>query len=186
MSLDALADEITAAAKKEASSIEKAAKSEAKSMLSEAKDAASAVHDGIIARAEREAAQIRVETVASARQQNQKAQLIARSEELDATWDAVRDAVGSAKLAGRADMLKALVAEAKEAGGDMVLHPVSMDRKALETAAKGFDFGDDVEGLGGFTLESKDGSVVLDYRFDGRLAAVWKASLGTVTDTLFS
>jgi vacuolar-type H+-ATPase subunit E/Vma4 len=45
--------------------------------------------------------------------------------------------------------------------------------------------GDDIEGLGGFVLESKDGSMVLDYRFDSRLEDAWKASLGAVNIALF-
>jgi vacuolar-type H+-ATPase subunit E/Vma4 len=45
--------------------------------------------------------------------------------------------------------------------------------------------GDDIDGLGGFVLESKDGSMVLDYRFDSRLEAAWRASLGTVNASLF-
>ena len=42
----------------------------------------------------------------------------------------------------------------------MVLHPVNTDRKAL--TGKGFDLGDDVDGLGGFILESSEGSILLD------------------------
>ena len=45
--------------------------------------------------------------------------------------------------------------------------------------------GDDIEGLGGFVLESKDGSTVLDFRFDFRLEAAWKSSLGEVNNILF-
>ena len=78
----------------------------------------------------------------------------------------VVEAVSSAKFKGRSDMLKALVAEAKETGTEgMSLRPVSKDRKALEQAAKSIDFGDDIDGIGGFVLESKDGAVVIDYRF---------------------
>jgi vacuolar-type H+-ATPase subunit E/Vma4 len=65
----------------------------------------------------------------------------------------------------------------------MLLRPVSTDRKALEKG--NFSLGDDVEGLGGFVLESKDGSIVLDYRFDSRLEEAWNANLGTVNKTLF-
>ena len=84
------------------------------------------------------------------------------------------------------DSLKALVDDAKEAGRKgMKLLPVAIDRKAIEKVAKGFDIGNDVDGLGGFMLESDDGSVVLDFRFDARLAAAWKSSLGDVNSALF-
>ncbi|RZD49387.1 MAG: hypothetical protein CXT67_10035 [Methanobacteriota archaeon] len=175
MTLEALASEIATAAKKEAKGITDAAKTEAKGILKEANT-----------RAERESTQIKTETVASARQANQKSQLIARREELDATWEAVRDEVGSASMKGRTGLIKALLTQAKgEADKGMILCPVGIDRPALEKASSGFDFGNDVEGLGGFVLETKDGSVVLDYRFDGRLEESWNSCLSSVTSILF-
>jgi len=63
------------------------------------------------------------------------------------------------------------------------VHPVSIDRKAL--TGQGFDLGDDVDGLGGFTLESTDGSIVLDFRFDSRLEDAWKSNLGSVNEAMF-
>ncbi|MDP6888428.1 MAG: hypothetical protein QF454_00155 [Candidatus Thalassarchaeaceae archaeon] len=185
MSLDALADEIAAQAKAEAKALTDEAKKAAKSVKKEAEAEVAEIRDSLISRAERESTQLSTELVASSRQNNQKRELIAKATELDATWDAVKAEVGSAKLAGRAALIKALVAEAKDAGAGMKMRPVSIDRKALEKEAKGFDFGDDVDGLGGFTLESKDGSIVLDYRFDNRLEGAWKSSLGSVNTALF-
>jgi V/A-type H+-transporting ATPase subunit E len=124
-----------------------------------------------------------VEVVASAKQANQKHLLIARREELDETWNSIRVSVASPELKGRSDVLSALLAEASKSGEGMLLRPVSTDRKALEKG--NFSLGDDVEGLGGFVLESKDGSIVLDYRFDSRLEEAWNANLGTVNKTLF-
>ena len=51
--------------------------------------------------------------------------------------------------------------------------------------SKSLDFGDDIEGVGGFVLESKDGSVLMDYRFEGRLRTAWENSLGNVSTVLF-
>jgi|TARA_B100001105_G_scaffold180780_1_gene146167 V/A-type H+-transporting ATPase subunit E len=183
MTLDALANEIAAQAKAQAAAIVSTAKTQAAQIEADAKAEALAAAEIQQARAERESAQLSVEVVASARQANQKQQLIARREELDATWNAAREQVGSADLSGRAGLLESLLAEAKSAGGDMVLLPVSIDRKALKSG--GFTLGDDVDGLGGFVLESTDGSIVLDYRFDSRLEAAWKANLGAVNKALF-
>ena len=186
MTLDALAKEIAAAAREEAKALTDAAKAEARDILSEAKQEAQAMHDQVMEKAERDCAQSRTETVASARQFNQKRLLIARREELDATRGSVREQVGGARLKGRADLLKALVNEAKgEADPDMVLRPVALDRSALQKIGGNFDIGDDVDGIGGFVLESADRSIVLDYRFDGRLDEAWVAALPTVNTALF-
>ena len=183
MTLDALANEIAAQAKAEAESIIAAAKQQAEEIEDEAKAVASSFSSDMKARAERESAQLSVEVVASAKQANQKHLLIARREELDETWNSIRVSVASPDLKGRSDVLSALLAEASKSGEGMLLRPVSTDRKALEKG--NFSLGEDVEGLGGFVLESKDGSIVLDYRFDSRLEEAWNANLGTVNKTLF-
>ena len=67
----------------------------------------------------------------------------------------------------------------------MLLHPVSIDRKALDDASSGFKLGDDTEELGGFILVSKDGAVSLDFRFDGILMTTWDEKLGQVSAKLF-
>ncbi|HJL60076.1 MAG TPA: V-type ATP synthase subunit E family protein [Candidatus Thalassarchaeaceae archaeon] len=186
MSLDALASEIATAAKKEAKAITSDAEAEAKSILDDAKAVAAAFHDDAVVRAERESTQIETESVASTRQANQNAQLVAKREELDATWAAAKGEVASAKLSGRTDLLKHLVSDAKkDAEKNMILCPVALDRAALEKAGTGFDIGDDVSGLGGFVLQTEDGSVVLDYRFDGRLEDAWSKTLSSVSTTLF-
>lgn len=186
MSLNTLADEIDSSAKGEAKKVASAAKKEAKSIQKEANEQVDGYRAEVMARSERSSQQLAVETVAAARQANQQRLLVARREELDTTWNQVVETVGSAKFKGRADMLKALVDEAKGAGtDDMVLRPVSKDRKALQQFSKSINFGDDIDGIGGFILESKDGSVSMDYRFEGRLRTAWENSLGDVSKILF-
>ncbi len=186
MSLDALASEIATAAKGEAKAITDAAKVQAKEIMAEAEATVAAHREGAVMRAQRECAQIETESVAAARQANQNAKLVARREELDSTWMMARESVSGAKMKGRAALLKSLLVEAKrDADKGMLLCPVAIDRAALEKSSTGFDFGDDVDGLGGFVLQTADGSVVLDYRFDGRLEKAWKDSLSTVSSILF-
>jgi vacuolar-type H+-ATPase subunit E/Vma4 len=186
MTLDALSSEIATAAKKEAKAVTDAAKAVAKTIIGAAEDEVKSLRGDLIAKAERECGQIETETVASARQSNQKSILIARREELDSTKDSVRELVASAKLKGRSALLKSLVKEAKaEADDSMVLRPVGIDRPALEKTGSGFAFGEDIDGLGGFVLEAADASIVLDYRFDSRLESSWVTALPTVTKVLF-
>ena len=184
MTLDALANEIDNQAKAEAKSIIDSAKPQAKTIEDEAREQATSLSSEMTERAERESAQLSVEVVASAKQANQKHLLIARREELDETWKSIRKSVSSPDLDGRSNILKSLLSEAKKSGKGMLLRPVATDRKELEK--ENFDIGDDIEGLGGFVLESKDGSVVLDYRFDSRLEKSWQENLGLVNSTLFS
>ena len=186
MSLNTLADEIGSSAKDAAKKVKSAAKKEAKAIQKEAQGQVDDYHADVMARTDRSSQQLSVETVAAARQANQQRLLVARREELDTTWNQVIETVSSAKFKGRSEMLKALVGEAMDAGAEgMTLRPGSKDRKALEQAAKSIDFGDDIDGVGGFVLESKDGSVLMDYRFEGRLRTAWENSLGDVSTILF-
>ena len=95
----------------------------------------------------------------------------------------MKEEVGSPKMKGRKKILDSLVKEACKSKSGMIMRPVSSDRTALSKS--GFTIGDDIEGLGGFVLESKDGSTVLDFRFDFRLEAAWKSRLGEVNNILF-
>ena len=184
MSLEALAAEITKQAKEEAESILDEARAEAKRIEEEARGEAAQTSSMASSKAERESEQISVEVVASARQANQKRALIARREELEFTWEAAKEEVSSPKLAGRKKILDSLIKEASDTKADVVMRPVKTDRDAL--AKSGFKMGEDIDGLGGFVLESKDGSTMLDFRFDMMLEEAWKNTLGEINGILFN
>ena len=192
MSLDKLASEIESMAKAEAKVVSKEAKAEAKRIGDEAKDSVAEYRDAAITQAEKMSDRIAVESIAAARQRNQKRLLVARRAELDATWSEVMSQVGKADLKGRENILESLMEMATaESGDDMILRPIAVDRKILtdfsETFGEYHDFqiGEDIDGLGGFVLESPDGSVLMDYRVEGRLRDAWEASLGEVNNKLF-
>jgi len=186
MSLELLSSQIEAEAKAEASEIIKAAEEQAKLIRAEAEAEAENHMKQALSRAEKDAEQISVEVVASVRQQKQNAALVARRVLLDNTYRASREAVSTSKMKGRNALIKSLVKESKsEASKGMIMHPVEVDRSTIEKEKSGFKMGDSVEGLGGFTLESSDGDILLDYRFDGRLEAAWKKSLSEINTILF-
>jgi len=192
MSLDKLASEIESMAKAEAKIVSKEAKAEAKRIGDEAKDSVAEYRDAAITQAEKMSDRIAVESIAAARQRNQKRLLVARRAELDATWSEVMSQVGEADLKGREDILLSLIKMADvESVDDMVLRPVAVDRETLTDLSENsglsndFQMGGDIDGLGGFVLESQDGSVLMDYRFEGRLRDAWEASLGEVNNKLF-
>ena len=192
MSLDKLASEIESMAKAEAKVVSKEAKAEAKRIGDEAKDSVAEYRDAAINQAEKMSDRIAVESIAAARQRNQKRLLVARRAELDATWSEVMSQVGEADLKGREDILLSLIKMADvESVDDMVLRPVAVDREALTDLSENsglsndFQMGGDIDGLGGFVLESQDGSVLMDYRFEGRLRDAWEASLGEINNKLF-
>lgn len=183
MSLEALSNEISMQAEAEAKSIIDDAKAEAKRIQKDAMNQAASAAADLEARATKDSKQISIEVVAAARQANQKRALVARREELDLTWESVKERVASPELEGRKEILMGLVKEASSSNSDMIMRPVSIDRKSLSSS--NFSLGEDIDGLGGFVLESKDGSVVLDYRFDSLLEDAWKANLGQVNKALF-
>ena len=100
--------------------------------------------------------------------------------------DEIVATVGSKSMGDRGKILESLLKEAKStAEKGMVLRPVKTDRAALSKGTGQFKIGEDIDGLGGFVLESNDGSVMMDYRFKGRLREAWDSSLGEVSRILF-
>ena len=186
MTLETLANDIAAAAENEAKALIADAKAEAKALLADAEAKANTLRDEAQQRAEKEAVQIARETVASARQSNQKDILIARRKVLDATLDAARQHIADPGMKGRAALLKSLLGESKKvAKGKFVIRPVEIDRAAISKEAGDRKMGESVDGLGGFILEAEDGSVSFDMRFDNMLERAWSNQLSAVNETLF-
>ena len=186
MTLETLANDIAAAADSEANALVADAKAEAKQLMAEAEAKATALRNEAQQRAEKEAEQIARETVASARQSNQKDVLIARRKVLDATLDAARQHIADPGMKGRAALLKTLLANSKKlAKGKFVIRPVEIDRAAISKEAGDRKVGESVDGLGGFILEADDGSVSFDMRFDNMLERAWAGQLSAVNETLF-
>jgi len=186
MTLDRLAEDIAAAAKKEAKAILEEAEAEAKSLIAEANSSADDTREENSTRAAKEADQIAKETVASARQANQKDALIARREELDATKSLLIEEISSPSLNGRATIIQRMLDEAsKVSDTGMILRPVGIDRAAIEASGSGWSIGEDTTGMGGFVLESEDGSISLDFRFDSLLETAWDSERNRVNEILF-
>ncbi len=186
MTLETLAKDIAASAEADVKALIDEANNEAKRITDEAKDKASKITEDANSRAEREASQISREVVASARQANQKAILIAKRQAMDSTHAAVKEQLADPGFKGRASMLKSLMAKAdKMATSDFVIRPVEVDKKALADLKGKRKVGESVDGLGGFILEAADGSVSFDMRFDTLLETAWSQSLSEVNKILF-
>ena len=187
MSLENLAEKIASAAKSEADEVIKAANEQASEIINSAKSEASIMENNSTEKVNKEVSQLAVEVVASAKQANQKRVLIAKRDELDSTWKSVQELVGSGKLSGRKTLLESIVKDADNSENKgMILRPVAIDRGVLSKSGSSFKLGDDIEGLGGFILESKDGSISLDYRFDSRLDSCWNDNIKNVSEILFN
>jgi len=184
-SIDELVSEITALAREEAEGILAAADAEVNALIGAAKLEAKEVVDEASLTAERRGIQQASETVASARQSAQTARLLVEREALETARSRAEEQLGSPGLSGRKDLLKALLAEAKDADVEKpIMRPVEVDRPTLESMAKNSKFGDSVDGLGGFVLESADQTIRLDFRFDARLDRVWDEKIPEVSQIL--
>ena len=156
MTLETLANDIAAAADSEANALVADAKAEAEQLMAEAEAKATTLRNEAQQRAEKEAEQIARETVASARQSNQKDVLIARRKVLDATLDAARQHIADPGMKGRA-AAQDFARQFQEVGkGKFVIRPVEIDRAAISKEAGDRKVGESVDGLGGFILEADD------------------------------
>ena len=186
MSMKKLAEEVAKDAKAEAEKIIQSAKDEAASIMEEAQSKADSIRASASAKAEKEAKQVSREVVASANQAMQKDILIAKKEALDTTLSSTREILADAGWKKRSSLLKALMAQADEmSDSSYTVHPVDVDKAAVKKLAGDRKVGDSIDGLGGFMLVSKDGSVSFDFRFDSRLDQTWSNNLAGINKTLF-
>ena len=184
-SLDKLAQEIASEASEEASQILKLAEAEAAKIIQQAEEESKSIVSASVSDAEYRAEQIRKGLVAGSRQQMQQRRLLNQRDGLQSLRAAVEEAIASTSLKGRSAMLKSLLSEAKKQMGEGTICPVEVDRKALEKIADKYDMGESIPGLGGFSVESKDGSMSIDFRFDERLNTLWSEMIGDARDMLY-
>jgi V/A-type H+-transporting ATPase subunit E len=98
----------------------------------------------------------------------------------------------------RADFGRQLSALPKEKNADMLLKRVNMAKKDVPSGkiytnaadadlvkSSGYEYGGNIQRIGGILVTSMDGSVSLDYTFDSILDDVWNSAMKPVSDILF-
>lgn len=175
MGLDAVVDEILAQGKQEQEEILRKADQEADEIRQDAERKAKEAKQKRQREADQRKQALEREILGASEFEARRSYLSVQRELLTDFRARVLDGLSELPQDRNAAILKKLVAKAKEELPEGRVHARTQDLDFL--TGQGFDKGDAIDCAGGFLLESPDGDVQLDYRFETLLDDEWKQIL---------
>lgn len=191
MSLETVVEDIREEAREEAAAIRDEGEARAEEIVSEAEADAERVHEEAEREAERQIEREREQAVSSAKLEAKQERLEARRDALQQVREAVEERVASTEGERRAELTRALLANAAEEFDDadtVSVYCRADDETLVEELADEFDgvaLAGEVDCLGGVVVESESSRVRVDNTFDSVLDDIWEDSLKDVSDRLF-
>lgn len=182
MSLDKVVEEILDRGKREADEILASADKEKERMLSEVRVHGEEMGREKESQAESEAAKRRQRETARAELEARKTALKAQKEILDEVLNRAKESI-EGKGADKA-LLVALVQRHREEIADGVVRSNERDAEVLRRLVKTEVHGD-LDCIGGFVIESRDGSHRIDLTYETFLADLWEDVIKEVADVLW-
>lgn len=185
MGLDQVIEDVLEEGRKEAEATVEEAKQEADAILEEARSKAQAAKEARAQEAETRAAAERRRILASAELDAKKKRLDAEADVLAAIRSRVETRLKKLPDDERTRLLRTLVEDsgAADFGQGAEARGRPEDRETLEKL--GFTYAGEIDCIGGAVIESPDGNVREDLRFDAILDEVWREEMhGVASDVL--
>jgi vacuolar-type H+-ATPase subunit E/Vma4 len=175
MGLEVVLNQIQTAGQQEESNILEQAQFEKERILADAQKRIDELRQQGQTRTEARLDALRRELLSAAEFESRRRLLVARRELAEDFRKRVHDAVAALPAAKNTALLTKL---GQKAAGELPKGTVNAKRNDLPALVKaGFKSGRETSGLGGFQVESADGSVLLDYTYETLLDNAWKQIL---------
>jgi len=191
MGLEAVLEEIRERGRQEVERIRKESQEETARVLTAAQERAGKIKQAANEEVERQAAYIMSQEVSAANLQVKREMLNTQKELLDRVYQHAREAIAGMPESFHREAITNLLKEAKTQIQEGVVHVNSRHRKILEEVLsqnpefRNFSLGSDADIDGGVIVESRDGSLQLDYSYRTFLDMVWESGLKDASDLLF-
>ena len=191
MGLEAVLEEIRERGRQEVERIRKESQEETARVLTAAQERAGKIKQAANEEVERQAAYIMSQEVSAANLQVKREMLNTQKELLDRVYQHAREAIAGMPESFHREAITNLLKEAKTQIQEGVVHTNSRHRKILEEVLsqnpefRNFSMGNDADIDGGVIVESRDGSLQLDYSYRTFLDMVWESGLKDASDLLF-
>lgn len=180
MGLDAVVNEILGQGKQEEEDILKQADKEAEAILQDARRKAEEVQQKRRREAEQRKEALEREILGASEFEARRSYLSVKRELLQDFRQRVLDGLADLPKERNQAILEKLVAQAQ---GELDQGRIHSRKEDLEFLAKErYDKGDAIDCAGGFIVESPEGDVQLDYRFETLLDDAWKQVLVKTSD----
>lgn len=184
MGLEQVVEEIREEGQAEADAILGEAEEEAEAILAEAEDKAQAKREEIFAQADDEAEAERQRIVANAQLQAKKKRLNAESDVLSSVRSRVESRLVNLPTEDRKQLIASYIeaSDAEDLGEGTRAWGRGEDEGILEEL--GFSFEEEIDCIGGAVLESREGSIREDLRFDEVLDEIWREDIHEIASEL--
>ncbi len=183
MALDNVVDEILENSRKEADQILKTAEKEKETILRQAVDTAASKQKAQQKETEDAVKRLRQQELSSAELEEKRIVLNARKEMLDRTFEEVNAQLSEMGSKERAQLYAIILEKGKKIIPEAKIYCPIGDAKLL--AAKSGDKIEEIKMGPGLIIESKDGTMRIDYSFKTILEGVWEKELKNVSNILF-
>lgn len=180
MGLEVVLNQIQTAGQKEESDILEQAQFEKERILADAQKRIDETRQQSQTRTEARLEALRRELLSAAEFESRRRILVARRELSEDFRKRVHDAIASITGPHNTQLLEKLAKKASKELPKGTVHAKRNDQAAL--VKSGFKAGRELTGLGGFQVESADGAVILDYRYETLLDNAWKQILSEHQD----
>jgi V/A-type H+-transporting ATPase subunit E len=183
MALDNVVDEILESAKKQADQILKTAEKDKEATLQQAAEEVS--NRKVVKQKETEEAlkRLRQQELSSAELEEKRIVLNARKEMLDKTFEEVEKQLEEMGPSERKRLYNSIMQKGRAAIPEPKVYCPVGDAKLLAT--KNGEKIEEIEMGAGLILESRDGTVRMDYSFKTILESVWEKELKEISNILF-
>jgi len=191
MGLEAVLEEIRERGREEVERIKRESQEEITRVLTAAQERAAKIKQAANEEVERQTAYIMSQEVSAANLQVKRELLNTQKELLDEVYQRAKEAIAGLPESFHREAIESLLKEAKTQIQGGIVHVNPRDRKLLEEILaknpefRDFSAGTDVDIDGGVIVESKDGSLQLDYSYRTFLDTVWESGLKDASDLLF-
>lgn len=182
MGLDAIIEEIKAKGRAEADKISGETSQEVSKIIADARASAAKIKAAREEAVKKEIDRMRQQELSSANLEVKKLILNARKEILDEVYDSAKDSISRLPDEKNQLILKSIL-EKNESGNSKIFSS-GKDMSIVKKMTK-LDFAGEIDCLGGVVIENKDGTEVLDFRYDMILKNVNEQSLKQVSNILF-
>jgi len=183
MSLDKMEENIRHRGDLKAEDISLAGRTEAERLLKEAKAKTKAILEAALADAHKAAGRLRVQEISRVELENRRAHLMMEREMLEMALEKARERLLALPADKDRDILRRLLT--KHGSNAPVVISSRRQEATVKALAPSLRFGGSIDCLGGIVLQTVDGSVRYDFRYETMLEQAAQASMRDVAKVLF-
>ncbi|ADE36945.1 V-type ATP synthase subunit E [Methanohalophilus mahii] len=182
MGLETVIKDVMDVAQATVSEINAEADAEASRIIEDAKQSAKEIKGKRLAKAEDEIQRMQRQELSSANLEVKRTMLNARKEVLEKAYNRAFDEIAGLSADKQESLLKNIIESHESKGSRIYSNKESED---IVKKLSSLEYAGNIDCIGGVVIENEDGSIRLDYTYEGILDSVYEQNLKQISDILF-